>query len=137
MARGESLFFNAAGMQCKNCHVIKGKGASVGPDLSTVGQKQSREQILQNLLEPSKVIDEKYKTWLVATTEGRVHTGILVEKTPEKVVLRDAQNQLITVSADRIDALNAQNVSLMPTMLLRDLTLQQARDLIEYLHSLK
>lgn len=136
-SRGETLFFVAAGMQCRNCHIIKGKGTAVGPELTTVGKKQTREQILQSLMEPSKLIDEKFKTWLVATTAGKVHTGLLVEKTADQVVLRDAQNHLIRIPAAEVDSLSPQNVSLMPTMLLRDLTAQQASDLVEFLFSLK
>jgi putative heme-binding domain-containing protein len=102
-----------------------------------VAKQQSREQILQSLIDPSKVIDEKFKTWVVETIEGRVHTGLLDDKTPQEVVLRDAQSQAIRIPADRVESMAAQAVSLMPTMLLRDLTAQQAADLLAYLATLK
>jgi uncharacterized repeat protein (TIGR03806 family) len=135
--RGEELFFSAAGMQCKSCHAVKGRGPAVGPDLGDVGKKQTRDQILQSLLEPSKVIDEKYRTWVVETTAGRVYTGLLMEKSPQQIVLRDAQNQVIRVPMEEVELFAVQSVSLMPTMLLRDLSPQQAADLLEFLISLK
>src|SRR5262249_10849845 len=76
-ARGKELFFKSAGLQCVNCHRIGGIGSTLGPDLTTIGKKYSRGQILESILEPSKSIEPKYVTYLAETTDGQVHTGIL------------------------------------------------------------
>jgi hypothetical protein len=51
--------------------------------------------------------------------------------------LRDAQNQEIRTAVSDVASLTPQKPSLMPDLLLRSLTAQQAADLLEYLASLK
>jgi uncharacterized repeat protein (TIGR03806 family) len=136
-ARGRKLFFDAPGVQCKNCHRIAGKGTEVGPDLDQIGKKYDRAQILDSILNPSKQIEQKYLTYQVETKQGQVHLGLLVSRTAEKVVLKDATNKLIEIVAADVDVMAAQQKSLMPDLLLRDLTAEQVADLTAFLSSLK
>jgi putative heme-binding domain-containing protein len=69
----------------------------------------------------------------MVTEDGDVHSGLLVEKTAEQVTLRDAQNRLHTVASADIQQLQQQPQSLMPEQLLRDMTRQEAADLLEFL----
>ena len=62
---------------------------------------------------------------------------MLAEKSDREVVLKDAKNQTIKVPAADVESLLPQPKSLMPEALLRDLTAQEAADLLEYLGSLK
>jgi putative heme-binding domain-containing protein len=135
--RGRKLFFEGAGVQCRNCHRVGGKGTEVGPDLDQIGKKYDRAQILENILEPSKQIDEKYLTYQVLTTKGQLYGGILVSKDAARVVLKDATNKLIEVPAGDVDTMTAQQKSLMPDLLLRDFTAEQVADLVAFLGSLK
>lgn len=135
--RGRKLFFEASGVQCKTCHRIGGKGTEVGPDLDQIGKKYDRAQILDNILNPSRQIEAKYLTYLVETKQGQVHTGLLVSKDTAKVVLKDATNKRIEVPAGDVEVLTPQQKSLMPELLLRDLTAEQVADLTAYLSSLK
>ena len=139
-ARGRSVFFAAAAAQCRNCHKIKDKGANLGPDLSTIGKKYKRHEILESILFPSKKIDPKFVTAVVLTGEGNVLTGIIVKRDKKELVLRSmvkgkAENRRL--SMDDVEQITPQKTSLMPEKLLRDMTAQQAADLVEYLFSLK
>jgi putative heme-binding domain-containing protein len=136
-ARGKELFFKAGGLQCVNCHKVGGTGSTVGPDLSDIGKKQTRAQIVESILEPSKSIDPKYVAYLLETTDGKLHTGLLAEKNDKEVVLRLAGDKEVRVPTAKVAALAPQRTSLMPELLLRDLTAEQAADLVEYLSSLK
>src|SRR5581483_851520 len=104
---------------------------------SQIGKKYTRAQILESILEPSKFIDPQYLTYLVETKEGQVHTGLLVEKSATEVRLRDATDKEIRIPATKVEVLVPQKRSLMPELLLRDLTAEQAADLLAYLESLK
>jgi len=136
-ARGKQVFHGTAGISCKNCHRIGQDGKEVGPDLTAIAKKYPRAELLESILEPSKRIDAKYLTYLVETKQGRVLTGLLVSKDESEVVLRDATNLLIQVPADDVEQLVTQPKSLMPELLLRDMTAQQVADLLAYLSSLK
>ena len=136
-SRGEKLFLSTAGVACKNCHRIGKQGQEIGPDLSKIGKKYSPAQLLESILQPSKRIDPKYVTYLAETDEGRLLTGLLVKKDAREIILRDAQNKLLTIAAAQVEELVPQAKSLMPELLLRALTAQQVADLLAYLGSLK
>jgi putative heme-binding domain-containing protein len=135
--RGRELFFKSAGLQCVNCHKINGTGSNLGPDLSQIGKKLTRTQVLDNLLEPSKTIDPLYVPYLLETTDGKFHTGLLAERNDREVVLKIAGDKEVRVPASKVERLAPQSKSLMPELLLRDLTAEQAADLVEFLASLK
>jgi putative heme-binding domain-containing protein len=135
--RGRKLFFEVQGVQCKNCHRIGGKGQEVGPDLDTIGKKYDRAAILDNILFPSKQIEEKYLTWRLETKRGQFYSGLLVSKDATTVVLKDANAKQIAVKMDDVESLVTEQKSLMPELLLRDLTAEQVADLTAFLSSLK
>jgi putative heme-binding domain-containing protein len=136
-ARGKDLFFNNAAMQCKTCHRIGGVGSTVGPDLTAIGKKHDRAKLLENLLEPSKVIEPPYVSYLVETKDGQVHTGILAEKSDKQIVLKNANDKETRIPADKVVTLLPQKTSIMPEQLLRDMTAEQVADLLAYLETLK
>lgn len=70
--RGERVFAEAS---CVKCHKLGGQGSPVGPDLSQVGRRFGRRDLLVSLIYPSHAIDEKYRSVAVTTEEGRVFIG--------------------------------------------------------------
>lgn len=136
-ARGRELFLKSATLQCLNCHKFQGQGHEVGPDLAQVGKRLTRSQVLESLLEPSKTIEPAYVAYLLETTDGRFLTGLVVSRTDREVVLRLAEGKEERVPAAKVERLVPQSKSLMPDLLLRDLTAEQAADLVAFLASLK
>ena len=135
--RGRDLYFKNSTLICQNCHQIEGKGRKVGPELTHIGKKYNKPQILENLLDPSKVIEEKYVAYAVQTHDGKTRTGLVAERTRDAVTLVDAQGNLEKIPFKNIEAFEPQRKSLMPDNLLRDLTAEQAADLLAFLDSLK
>ena len=138
--RGRKLFFNGAALQCGNCHRINGTGGTLGADLSQIARKYKRHELLESLIDPSRKIDPKFATYVLVTGDGEVLTGILVEKNEQRVVLnslKEGKGERVLVPAGEVDELLPQRKSLMPDRLLRDLTPQQAADLLDFLAALK
>lgn len=134
---GKRLFFETAAIQCKNCHRIRGQGVDLGPDLSQIGKKLTRIQLLESILQPSKQVDPKFTAYLIETTDGLVHTGLLVERTSQELVLKDSQNKVIRVPVEEVETAAPQQKSLMPDLLLRDMTAREAADLLDFLSALQ
>jgi len=135
--QGRQLFFREGAASCKSCHRINAAGETLGPDLSQIGKKYAPAEMLTHLLEPSKFIDPKFIPCVVETKSGLVHVGLIVERNDREVILKNAQNKEVRIPAGEVESLVSQQKSLMPELLLRDLTPQQAADLLAYLCSLK
>jgi putative membrane-bound dehydrogenase-like protein len=127
---GKQIFDHA----CARCHTLFGKGGKVGPDLTTY-RRDDLETMLLNIVNPSAEIREGYTTLVVATTDGRTLTGVLVEEDKNVVVLRSGDGKELTLARAEIDAMRASRSSIMPEGLLKDYTDQQVRDLLAYLRS--
>jgi uncharacterized repeat protein (TIGR03806 family) len=133
--RGRRLLLEDTAVQCRNCHRIGEFGKALGPDLTHIGARYDRRRLLQSILQPSRDIDPKFATYLIETKDGNILTGLLVRKTERQVVLQDATRKEVTVATDQIELLAPQQQSLMPELLLREMTAEQVADLLAYLES--
>ena len=134
--RGRQIFFKSSAAQCKKCHRVQGFGDTLGPDLSQIGKKYERATLLETILDPSKAIAPEYVAYLLETTGGQVYAGFLVEKTDQEVTLKDVEGKQIRVPTAEIALFEPQKKSLMPELVLRDVTAQDAADLLAFLTSL-
>ncbi len=91
-------------MPCARCHTLFGKGGKVGPDLTTY-RRDDLETMLLNIVNPSAEIREGYTTLVVATTDGRILTGVLVEEDKNVVVMRCGDGKEMTLARTEIDAI--------------------------------
>ncbi|MGI9471186.1 MAG: PQQ-dependent sugar dehydrogenase [Rubripirellula sp.] len=135
--RGRERFMNNQSMQCLLCHRVQGSGQSVGPDLDAIGAKRSRRELLESILLPSKLIDPKFGSHQVLTSDGRVLTGLLVMDTNEQVVIRMADGKNHTIEKGDIETRRIQSESLMPSGLAANMTSEELCDLLAFLTSLK
>ena len=131
------FFFQEGASQCQQCHRINNQGRDFGPDLSHIGAKYDRAQILDNILFPSRVIEPNFISYQLETKGELSYSGFLVKKTEEEVTLKDANAQEIRVPAGEVKSLRPQQISAMPELLLQSMTAQDVADLLEYLTSLK
>jgi putative membrane-bound dehydrogenase-like protein len=139
-ARGR-LVWNASltgAAQCAKCHSIRGSGGQVGPDLSMIGKKASRENLYESILFPSKAIADQYIQYQVTTTSEVTLSGLLMADTPEAIILRDANGKDVTIPKKEIDGpIRKLPVSLMPEDIVAALTEEELVDLVAYLETLK
>jgi putative membrane-bound dehydrogenase-like protein len=137
--RGEQLMLASlkSDAQCLKCHTIKGVGGNVGPDLSVIGSKASRENLLESIVYPSRAISFGYDNWVVVRTDGVQLIGLIVEDRPKYVVLRDANAKDHKIATGDIERRSKVQKSLMPDDLIRYLSEEDLIDLVDYLYSLK
>lgn len=135
--RGRRLFGESNVLQCRTCHAVAGQGGGVGPALDRVGTRLNRQQLIESLLEPSKVIAPEYRTWIAVTDEGKSFTGLVIDRTKDNVAIVDAAGKRTDLAVATIEQLEPLSTSLMPEQLLRDLTIQEAADLFGHLESLR
>ncbi len=117
---------------CAQCHKIHGEGQDVGPDITSNGRNDF-EQLLSNVFDPSLVIGPGYQATTVATTDGRVLTGLLAEDGKERVVLKIQGGKVETIPRSQIDELKTSSLSLMPEEMEKQFTPQEIADLFAFL----
>ncbi len=110
---------------CGQCHKIYGEGQEVGPDI-TLNGRSSFEQLLSNVFDPSLVIGASYQARTVVTTDGRVLTGLLVEDSPQRVVLKTQGGKLETVARADVEEMEVSKLSMMPENLEKQLKPRRA-----------
>jgi putative heme-binding domain-containing protein len=136
-ARGRAVFEDAKGAACSRCHRVKAAGGEVGPDLTNIGGKYSREHLIESVLEPSRQIVEGYRSAILGLEDGRVLFGLVKEETAERLKLVNAEAREQLVSKKDVAERKFADVSIMPDGLAARLSRPQFADLIAYLESLR
>ncbi len=124
-------------LQCLKCHSVRGTGGQIGPDLSVIGKKASRENLFESILYPSKAVADQYVNWQIETTRGLSLTGLIVEETPDTVTLRDGNGKDTKIAKKDIDSRSKSAKSLMPEDFLVYMTEDDLVDLVACLFELK
>ncbi len=134
---GKEVFFRAGTNACGACHRVQGQGQWIGPDLSTIGVKYGRDELIRSILNPSAAIGYSFRSVVVALNDGRVITGLPVEETADRLVLKTAAGERVTVAPGSIEERRTSDVSLMPEGLAQSMTDRELVNLLVYLTTLK
>ena len=131
---GRRVAFGHPAAQCIRCHKIHDTGSTIGPDLSRIAGKLSREKLLESLIAPNDTLAEGYGMLIATTRQGRTVSGTVVGKTDETYKLKSPDGNTFEV---RRDTLKTETLaSPMPPMG-AILQKKEIRDLIEFLTTLK
>ena len=134
-ANGRKMFA-AAG--CFACHRFRNQGGMVGPDLTTAGRRYSARDLLDQVINPSKVINDQFSAVQIVTDEGLVHNGVIVNLGGDRLTLNTDltdPNKRIAIERDSIEELIVSKTSPMPAGLFKRMTKEEILDLIAYLIS--
>lgn len=132
---GRQLFGAA---NCFACHRFDNQGGAVGPDLTVLSGRFSARDILESVVEPSKVISDQYAAVTIFTLDGKVITGRIVNLAGD--AFRVSENMLdpsnlTSVDRKQIDEMVPSKLSMMPQGLLNTLNEDEVLDLMAYLLS--
>ncbi len=133
-ARGEKIF-RRSDLSCMRCHSVSRAGGQVGPELSAVGGSSPADYVVNSILNPNLAVKEQFVTRIFETVDGKVLTGIVIDRDESRVRFRDAQGKTITLATADIDA-EAEGKSMMPTGLTKFLTKAELLDLIRFISEL-
>jgi putative heme-binding domain-containing protein len=132
--RGRNLY---NGM-CAKCHLFKGKGGALGPDLTSTGKKLKLPALLTEIIEPSKVISEQHASVILVLNNGKVLTGREVGGDKDVILLAanaEKPKEVIEVKRSDIEARKKSTVSMMPLGTLNTLTAEEILDMLMYISS--
>jgi quinoprotein glucose dehydrogenase len=134
--RGRNLFLYKSEVTCLKCHKLGDEGGEGGPDLTEIGKKQSREYLLESIVDPNRQIAMGYQTVVVELKNGLTHVGVLKGEDARELRLMTAEGKMIAVPKDQIDE-RREGKSAMPEDIIKYLSKSELRDLVEFLAGLK
>lgn len=130
--RGEAAFQE---LGCVQCHRLGSSGGSVGPDLTGLGQRvASPRDLLESILEPSKVIAEGYASYEFQLQDGSVVHGQIETEDAVDVVLRGSSGveAATRIPRDQIQRRQVLSISNMPAGMVNTLEKDAVLDLLAY-----
>jgi putative heme-binding domain-containing protein len=131
-ARGKRLFQNA----CASCHVYAGGGTPLGPELTAVSARFPRRDLLESILEPSKVVAELYRNVTIVTKGGVIREGRFIAEDDTTVTLATNPTEPAERSRVRKTDIASQQISElsgMPSGLLDAFEREEILDLLAFL----
>jgi putative heme-binding domain-containing protein len=133
--RGRTMF---AAAMCFRCHRFAGEGGSGGPDLTGIAGRFNAHDLLESIVEPSKVIADQYKASIFTLDDGREVAGRVVNLHGDGISIVAnllAPDDQVTINRHHIESIRPSPISPMPTGLLNTLTQDEVLDLIAFLFS--
>jgi len=132
---------------CANCHVIKGQGGTLGPELSAIGSRRSPLYLQQALEKPGETLPrgvlsvpgrgfDEFLLLRIVPRNGQPVQGMRVNEDPFTIQIKDANNQFHSFRKVDVQISKASQKSLMPSYKDR-LSVGERDDLIAYLLSLR
>ena len=134
LARGARVF---AETTCVQCHRFDGQGGSTGPDLTGVGGRFARRDLLRAILEPSADVSDQYRDSAIVRTDGDTVVGRIVGQDADSVTVATNPYGLETTRIPRADIASIEPIptSSMPTGLLGAKSRAEILDLLAYLEA--
>jgi putative heme-binding domain-containing protein len=129
-ARGKQVYTKAS---CAQCH---SGVAALGPDLTGVTGRFSRDDLFTAILQPSKDVSPRYRTTQLTTAAGTAYQGVIVYEAVDSVLMLTGAGQSVRLAHKQISERRPLASSLMPAGLLDRLSDGQIADLYAYLKSL-
>lgn len=123
--------------KCASCHIVNDQGKEVGPNLSEIGSKLSRQAMFESIVYPSAGISHNYETFLAVLKDGTSFNGIMISQADDSVTLRNIEAITKTIAKKDIEELVKQKLSVMPADLAKLLSIEELTDIVEYLTTLK
>lgn len=136
VANGRRLFAAAA---CIVCHSFQGEGGRGGPELTTAARRYTTRDLLMNILEPSRVINEQYALQHYSMSDGTTFTGRTVNMAGDTIMVatdpNDPGGSEIRFKVSELESSTPSQISFMPAGLLDTLSRDEICDLLAYLRS--
>ena len=133
--RGEKVFTTIG--KCNTCHIVKETGKEVGPNLSEIGAKLSRQAMFESIVFPSAGISHNYESWAIVLKDGTTQTGIITSEDGQSLSIKGADAIVRKFALSEVEERHKQSISLMPADLAKILSVEEMADVVEYLSNLK
>jgi|GEM_PF-350057 len=141
VAAGRAIFFGKG--QCSQCHMIRGEGGFLGPDLTNIGAARRLDQIHDALLKTGSDASNKadlygdpmagYRAVILHTPDGKELRGVAKNYTNYSMQVLDAAGHLHLLRGEEMSRAAFQPKSWMPDDYQKVLMEKEIQDLLAFL----
>ena len=131
-AAGRQIFFGKGG--CSGCHMIRGQGGQLGPDLSNVGARLTVEDLREAIVDPNASVAQGFEA-VTVTSQGTEIKGVAKVRTNYLLAVQDKSGKLHRVSPEAASIL-VLDESWMPNDYAERLSEPELTDLLTFLGQL-
>ena len=117
---------------CGSCHKMYDSGGILGPEL-TGANRTDIDYLLNNVMDPSGIIQDDYKMVMITTRDGRTYAGNIANQNKRSIVLRVVGQDAVVISKSDIQSSDNSELSMMPEGMLEDMSESEVLDLFSYL----
>ena len=121
---------------CASCHMVNGQGGRLGPDLSTIADRRSPEEMESDLLEPDERVESRWWSMRVTHLDGTRVEGIRLNEDTYSVRILDRNEELWSFLKRDLSESERIETSTMPGYG-GTLTDSEVHDVIAYLYTLR
>lgn len=134
LEKGKDLYKTTA---CFACHTTEDGQELLGPTLNGLGNRMSREEIYESIMNPSAIIKPSMEGTKITLKDGKVLLGRIVNANEQQFDLMLIGNKVFQVKRTEIATIETQKKSLMYEGLIKNLPKADQESLLDYLQSLK
>jgi cytochrome c oxidase cbb3-type subunit III len=128
---GHELFFGKAG--CNGCHMIRGNGGFLGPDLTNIGESSTLKQLRQSIVDPNARIEEGFGAVTAVLRDGTRIEGVAKNNSNYSVQILDAAGKLHLLNKSDVSQIRFGKASLMPGNYGKTLRPQDIENIVAFL----
>ncbi len=128
---GETVFFGKG--ECSNCHMIRGRGGFLGPDLTVAGVTNTLAQLREAFLDPNLRTTEGYRSVTVATAEGKRISGVARNNSNYSIQMIDKDGNLHLLAKQNLRSIEFPPESWMPDDYADRLSEEEVQNVLAFL----
>lgn len=133
-AAGKSIFESKG--RCLQCHGIETRGASIGPELTSIGNRYSAAYLRNALLKPEADVAIAFRGIRVVTKTGAEIRGVRLNEDDISIQIRDISDNPRSFLKANLREIHRDKPALMPSYAAA-LTAKELDDLVAYLSTLR
>lgn len=125
-----------AAAMCASCHMIAGSGRNIGPDLTQLGTRFSKADMLEAIIEPNNSISDQYASQVFDLKNGNSVVGRLQREDDQTYyVIQNpfSPEEIREIPKSEVRRVSLSTISMMPPGMINRLNAEELKDLIAYL----
>lgn len=131
--QGKTMY---AAARCSSCHIMRGEGGNIGPDLTQLGTRFTAKDMLEAIIEPNKVVSDQYAATVFTMKDGSSILGRLTNEDDAKYFISQnpfAPEVIREIPKTDVASTKYSYISLMYPGLINRLNEEELKDLVAYL----